>query len=166
MQSYREVLDHLTRSHPNLSPQLRKAAAYMLENPSDVATLSMRKVAAAAAVPPPTLPRLAQALGFETYDAFLTPVLGAPPMRLGEIDQTKPWDELIEQLYRYVAFTPLANFSGMPAMSVPLHWNAQGLPIGSQFLGRFGDETTLYRLAGQLERARGWWDRRPAIALG
>ena len=101
----------------------------------------------------------------ETYDAFLTPVLGAPPMRLGEIDQTKPWDELIEQLYRYVAFTPLANFSGMPAMSVPLHWNEQGLPIGSHFLGRFGDETTLYRLAGQLERARSWWDRRPAIAL-
>jgi Asp-tRNA(Asn)/Glu-tRNA(Gln) amidotransferase A subunit family amidase len=101
----------------------------------------------------------------ETYDTFLTPVLGAPPIRLGEIDQTKPWDELIEQLYRYVAFTPLANFSGMPAMSVPLHWNAEGLPIGSHFLGRFGDETTLYRLAGQLERARGWWDRRPAIAL-
>ncbi len=70
MQSYREVLDRLTRAHPNLSPQLRKAAAYMLENPGDVATLSMRKVAAAAQVPPPTLPRLAQALGFETYDAF------------------------------------------------------------------------------------------------
>jgi DNA-binding MurR/RpiR family transcriptional regulator len=70
MQSYREVLDHLTRAHPNLSPQVRKAAAYVLENPGDVATLSMRKVAAAAQVPPPTLPRLAQALGFETYDSF------------------------------------------------------------------------------------------------
>jgi len=70
MQSYREVLDHLTRAHPNLSPQVRKAAAYVLENPGDVATLSMRKVAAAARVPPPTLPRLAQALGFETYDSF------------------------------------------------------------------------------------------------
>jgi len=70
MQSYREVLDHLTRAHPSLSPQVRKAAAYVLENPGDVATLSMRKVAAAAQVPPPTLPRLAQALGFETYDSF------------------------------------------------------------------------------------------------
>lgn len=70
MQSYREVLDHLTRVHPNLSPQVRKAAAYVLDNPGDVATLSMRKVAAAAQVPPPTLPRLAQALGFKTYDSF------------------------------------------------------------------------------------------------
>lgn len=70
MQSYREVLDRLTRAHPGLSPQVRKAAAYVLDNPGDVATLSMRKVAAAAEVPPPTLPRLAQAVGFETYEAF------------------------------------------------------------------------------------------------
>jgi Asp-tRNA(Asn)/Glu-tRNA(Gln) amidotransferase A subunit family amidase len=102
----------------------------------------------------------------QRYDAFLTPTLGAPPVQIGEIDQSTPWEELIEQLYRYVAFTPLANFSGMPAMSVPLHWNAAGLPIGSHFLGRFGDEETLFRLAGQLERARGWWDRRPPLALG
>ncbi|MEM7169827.1 MAG: MurR/RpiR family transcriptional regulator [Pseudomonadota bacterium] len=70
MASFHEILDHLTRSHPTLSPQLRKAATFILENPGDVATLSMRKVAAAADVPPPTLPRLAQALGFDTYDAF------------------------------------------------------------------------------------------------
>lgn len=70
MQSFREVLDRLTRAHPGLSPQVRKAAAYVLDNPGDVATLSMRKVAAAAEVPPPTLPRLAQAVGFETYDSF------------------------------------------------------------------------------------------------
>ena len=70
MQSYREVVDHLTRTQPTLSPQIRKAAAYVLDNPGEVATLSMRKVAAAAEVPPPTLPRLAQALGFETYDSF------------------------------------------------------------------------------------------------
>lgn len=70
MQSYRDLLDRLTRAHPNLSPQVRKAAAYVLDNPGDVATLSMRKVAAAAQVPPPTLPRLAQVLGFETYDSF------------------------------------------------------------------------------------------------
>ena len=70
MASYRDLLDRLTRAHPNLSPQVRKAAAYVLDNPGEVATLSMRKVAAAAQVPPPTLPRLAQALGFETYDSF------------------------------------------------------------------------------------------------
>ena len=70
MASYRDLLDRLTRAHPNLSPQVRKAAAYVLDNPGEVATLSMRKVAAAAQVPPPTLPRLAQAMGFETYDSF------------------------------------------------------------------------------------------------
>ena len=100
------------------------------------------------------------------YDAFLTPTLGSPPVRIGEIDQSAPWDELIEQLSQYVAFTPLANFSGMPAMSVPLHWNGAGLPIGTHFLGRFGDEATLLQLAGQLERAAPWWDRRPPVALG
>ena len=70
MQSYRDVVDRLTRDHPNLSPQVRKAAAYVLDNPGDVATLSMRKVAAAAEVPPPTMPRLSQSLGFDTYDSF------------------------------------------------------------------------------------------------
>lgn len=70
MVSYREVVDHLTRAHPTFSPQVRKAAAHVLENPGDVATLSMRKVAAGAQVPPPTMPRLAQALGFATYEAF------------------------------------------------------------------------------------------------
>ncbi len=70
MQSFKDLVDQLTRSHPSLSPQVRKAAAYVLENPGDVATLSMRKVAAAAEVPPPTMPRLSQALGFDTYDSF------------------------------------------------------------------------------------------------
>lgn len=70
MDSYRDVLDRLSRAHPTLSPQVRKAAGFVLENPGSVATLSMRKVAADAEVPPPTLPRLAQALGFSTYDSF------------------------------------------------------------------------------------------------
>ena len=70
MQSYREVLDRLTRAQPSLSPQLRKVAAYVLEHPGDVATLSMRKVAAAAAVPPPTMPRLAKVAGFDSYNDF------------------------------------------------------------------------------------------------
>lgn len=70
MQDYQDLLDGLTRAHDSFSPQVRKAAIHVLENPGDVATLSMRKVAAAAEVPPPTLPRLAQAMGFDTYDAF------------------------------------------------------------------------------------------------
>jgi len=97
----------------------------------------------------------------ESVDVLLTPVLGSPPLRIGAIDQTRPWDEIVETLFRYVAFTPLANFSGLPAMSVPLAWTPKGLPIGSHFLGRYGDESTLLQLAGQLERARPWADRRP-----
>jgi amidase len=95
------------------------------------------------------------------HDAFLTPVLGSPPVPLGTFDQTLPWDELIEKVYRYVAFTPLGNFAGLPGMSVPIHWTRENLPVGSHFLGRFGDEETLLSLAGQIERAQPWADRRP-----
>ena len=93
-------------------------------------------------------------------DLFLTPTLGSPPVPLGWFDQNLPWDELIERVYRYVAFTPLGNFAGLPAMSVPLHWTPDDLPVGSHFLGRFGAEETLLSLAGQLECARPWSDRR------
>ncbi|MCH7584788.1 MAG: amidase, partial [Acidobacteria bacterium] len=95
------------------------------------------------------------------YDFVLTPVLGSPPVALGQIDQDQGWDDLVEDLLTYVAFTPLANFAGFPAMSVPLHWNDSGLPIGSHFMGRFGDEFGLFQLAGQMERARPWAGRRP-----
>jgi len=97
------------------------------------------------------------------YDVLLTPTLGEPPKPLGEIDQSKDFDELETQLGRYVPFTPIANFSGFPAMSVPLAWNDAGLPIGSHFIGRDGDEATLFQLAGQLERAQPWADRRPPV---
>ena len=59
-------------------------------------------------------------------------------------------------------YTPVFNVTGQPAMSAPLHWTTGGLPVGMHFVGRFGDEATLYRLAGQLERAQPWFERTPA----
>ncbi len=100
---------------------------------------------------------------FESYDSLLTPTLGGPPVRLGEIDQDAGWHDLVEQLFDYVAFTPIANFTGSPAMSVPTYWTPSGLPIGAHFMGPHGDEERMLSLAGQLERVSPWSARRPAI---
>jgi len=104
---------------------------------------------------------------FERYDVLLTPVLAQPTAPLGRWAMSNP-DFLDYRLgpnglKNYVAFTPLANATGQPAMAVPLHWSAEGLPIGSHFIGRFGDEATLLKLARQLEQARPWRDRRPVL---
>ena len=73
-------------------------------------------------------------------------------------------DQLAGKVFDAVPFTAIFNATGQPAMSVPLCWNRAGLPIGMHFVGRFGDEATLYRLAGQLERARPWMDRLAPLA--
>jgi len=97
------------------------------------------------------------------YDLWLTPTLGEPVKRIGELDQTLPFDEFEETLGRYVPFTPLANFAGLPACSVPLGHDRSGLPIGSHFVARHGDEATLLQLSAQLERVRPWAHRRPGV---
>ena len=101
---------------------------------------------------------------FENYDAWLSPTLGAPPVKLGTIDVTETdLNRAIETLLSYVPFTPAFNMTGQPAVSLPLHVNAEGLPIGVHIVGRFGDEGLLYRLSGQLERECPWIDRKPPI---
>ncbi len=102
---------------------------------------------------------------FEKYDVLLTPTLAEPPLLLGSFDA--PPDDLTFPLRRsglFCPFTPLFNATGQPAMSVPLYWSDAGLPIGSQFAGRFGDEATLFRLAAQLEEARPWSERRTPVS--
>ena len=99
-------------------------------------------------------------------DVWLTPTMSTPPLAIGEIVST-PAEPLraLERGGPTIAYAGVvANLTGNPAMSVPLFWNGDGLPIGVHFLGRFGDEATLFRLASQLESARSWFDRRPPVS--
>ena len=92
------------------------------------------------------------------FDAWLTPTLSEPPALLGEITSTAEDPLRAAQRGGRTVGYPLvvANITGNPAMSVPMSWNTAGLPIGVHVLGRYGDEATLFRLAGQLETARPW----------
>jgi amidase len=99
-------------------------------------------------------------------DLWLTPTLSTPPLRIGEIVST-PAEPLraLERGGRTVAYAGvIANITGNPAMSVPLWWNQDGVPIGVHFLGRPGAEATLFRLAAQLESVRPWAGRYPAVS--
>jgi amidase len=96
---------------------------------------------------------------------WLTPTLAEPPVELGTFDP-QPDDPLVGffRSGKFMPFTSICNATGQPAMSVPLFWNADNLPIGTHFIGRFGDEATLFRLAAQLEAARPWANRRPPVS--
>jgi len=122
---------------------------------------------------------------FKSYNVLLTPTLGMPPVARGElqpkglramamrllgslnagglISALSDIDSLAEHVFGFIPYTPVFNVTGQPAMSVPLCWNEEGLPIGVQFVARYGDEATLFRLAGQLERAKPWCDRIPPV---
>ncbi len=98
----------------------------------------------------------------ETYAVWLTPTLGHPPPRLGHFDcDAHGGPEVMARFMRFLPFTPFANLTGQPSATLPLHWNAEGLPIGSLLTGRYGDEATLFRLSAQLEAARPWAGRMP-----
>ena len=121
----------------------------------------------------------------QKYDFWLTPTMAMPPARVGQI-VTPHWQQvamkilmalgltrvvlksgMIEQMVRenlkWVPFTQLGNLAGVPGMSVPLHWTADGLPLGVQFVAPVGGEGKLFQLAGALERAQPWAQRRPPL---
>ena len=98
------------------------------------------------------------------YDAWITPVLGRPPLEIGalNLDETDVMTGLAPIL-SYVPFTSVQNVTGQPAISLPLAWSKSGLPIGVQFVGRFGEEQMLLQLAAQIERAEPWSKKRPPV---
>lgn len=121
---------------------------------------------------------------FQKYDLHLTPTTAYPPPKIGELNP-KPAEialmkvvnklslggllkisgiveQIAEKSFEKMPFTQLANLTGLPAMSVPLFWTSDNLPLGSHFIAPSGDEATLFRLAGQLEKAQPWFDRRPS----
>lgn len=122
---------------------------------------------------------------FESYDLLLTPTLAKPPPRIGEFDlpvalaraadallrtktarflkYTKIVDDMVDKNLNWVPYTQLANLTGRPAISLPLHWTPDGLPLGVQFVAPLAGESLLVRLAAQLEQALPWAGRVPAI---
>lgn len=120
-----------------------------------------------------------------THDLLLTPTTATPPPRIGALDVPAPValaqkvlltarassvlrftpivDQMIQENLGWVPYTQLANLTGRPAMSVPLHWTPEGLPMGVQLVGPLGADGLLLRLATQLERAAPWWDRLPPL---
>ena len=102
---------------------------------------------------------------FVNYDVWLTPTLAEPPLLLGSFES--PPENPLQGLSRLSTFSPFmrtSNITGQPAMSVPLFWNNNGLPVGTHFTGRYGDEATLFRLAAQLEEARPWASYHPPVS--
>jgi amidase len=122
---------------------------------------------------------------FDTYDLLLTPTLAKPPPSIGEFELpvplqrvadallktrtarvlslTKIVDDMVDQNLGWVPYTQLANLTGRPAISLPLHWSPDGVPLGVQFVAPLGGEGRLIRLAAQLEEALPWRGRRPAL---
>ena len=98
---------------------------------------------------------------FGRWDVLLSPVLSHPPKKIGEHATDLPYDILFERVAANAAYTPVFNVSGSPAMSVPLNWTTDGLPVGAQFAAPVGAEARLLGLAYQLEQARPWADRWP-----
>jgi amidase len=168
----------------------RKASASTVEPATWALALLGRQISAGEFVSTTRyLQRVARAVSefFEQYDLLLTPTLAEPPVPIGSLQPQaseriamtvlgrlnaggvlkamNAIESAAEKVFDFVPYPPLFNVTGQPAMSVPLHWNDAGLPIGMQFAARFGDEAMLFRLAAQLEEAQPWKDRVPSISV-
>ena len=101
----------------------------------------------------------------EKYDLILSPTLAKPPVELGPLSLSPPdITRHGRDVNEFSPFTSIYNMTGQPSMSVPLHFASDGLPVGVMFSARFGDEATLFRLAGQLEQAKPWAAKKPPLA--
>jgi len=119
--------------------------------------------------------RVSRAVGIflGTYDLILTPSVNTLPVPVGTVDADDPLfaeleparavREWVDRTFALCSFTSLYNVTGTPAISLPLGWSEEGLPIGVQFATRMGDEATLFRLAAQLEELMPWSQRRPRV---
>lgn len=119
------------------------------------------------------------------YDLWLSPTISAPPLPIGALDtppalhllnklasglglfglirKTSLFEDIVMKNLGWTPYTQLANLTGRPAMSVPLYWTPEGLPLGVQFVGPVNGEVMLLQLAAQLEQARPWFDKRPPL---
>jgi amidase/aspartyl-tRNA(Asn)/glutamyl-tRNA(Gln) amidotransferase subunit A len=100
---------------------------------------------------------------FSHYDLVLTPTTAVPAQKLGVLRLDQPFESYAREAMNSSAFTSLFNISGHPAMSVPAHWTAQGLPVGAHFVAPYGREDRLLSLAAQLEQAMPWAHRTPDL---
>ena len=100
----------------------------------------------------------------DEHDLLVTPTIAELPPRLGDLggpgDPLAKWQRNRE----FLRFTSPCNASGQPAISLPLHWTPDGLPVGVHFIAAYGREDVLIRIAAQLEQAEPWANRRPPIA--
>jgi amidase len=96
---------------------------------------------------------------------MLAPTLSSPPVPIGYISEALP-EEYGNRLFNYMGDNGIYNQTGQPSISLPLQWNAEGLPMGMMFSAAYGNDALLLQLAGQLEKATPWWDRRPLLHAG
>jgi amidase len=138
-----------------LEPWTMGLAEFFLQRPESAVTEALRHFEQM---------RQIYAAFLSRYDVILTPTLSAPPVRIGEQAPTVDFATLYDRVLDWVAYTPIHNAAGTAAMSVPLAWSADGLPIGIQFAAAQGGERTLFELAYQLEAAAPWAHRWPEMA--